>query len=164
MGLYISDSRLGGKGTFTRAPIKKGTYLKTLSGEIINLDEVWKRIESGQENYDDPLQIGKDLFIDLDEPSRQINHSCDPNCCLKGRSELFAIKDIKAGDELTYDYSTTVSKNVPTEVWSMNCICGSKNCRHVIGNVLTIPSNQLERYRKIDALQDYILEELSSSE
>tara|TARA_X000000368_G_C23054332_1_gene723128 strand:+ start:3692 stop:4219 length:528 start_codon:yes stop_codon:yes gene_type:complete len=55
-----------------------------------------------------------------------INHSCDPNCetdIIRGRIWISAIKDIKKGDELTYDYGY--------DMYSFEehpCRCGSKNC------------------------------------
>ena len=161
MKTYIADSKLGGRGTFAKEDIKKGEHIRDLTGETITIDEVWKRIESGEENYDDPLNITEELFLDLDEPSRQINHNCEPNAGLRGKSELFAIRDINKDEEITYDYSTTVGTHIPFEVWHMECVCGAKNCRKTIANVLSIPKEQLEKYKKLGALQDYVLEQLS---
>ena len=39
--------------------------------------------------------------------AKYINHSCNPNCevdIIKGKIWILAIKDIKRGDELSYDY------------------------------------------------------------
>ncbi|OGH13629.1 MAG: hypothetical protein A3H50_03110 [Candidatus Levybacteria bacterium RIFCSPLOWO2_02_FULL_37_10] len=163
MKTYIGDSKLEGKGTFAKHLLKKSEHIKTLSGEIITLDEVWKRIENSEENYDDPLNLNEELFLDLDEPSRQINHSCNPNAGMRGQSELFAIRDINPNEEITYDYSTTVGTHIPSEIWHMKCNCGEKNCRKVIANVLSIPKKQLEEYKKLGALQDYIFKQLKST-
>jgi len=52
----------------------------------------------------------KDEMIDGNIPSntaRYINHSCRPNCEArgpKGRVFIFSLRNIKAGEELTYDY------------------------------------------------------------
>ncbi|XP_031117472.1 histone-lysine N-methyltransferase ASHH2-like isoform X1 [Ipomoea triloba] len=67
---------------------------------------------------------------------RFINHSCDPNC----RTEkwmangevcigLFAIRDIKKGEELTFDYNYVRVFGAAAK----KCVCGSPQCRGYIG-------------------------------
>ncbi|XP_075499094.1 histone-lysine N-methyltransferase ASHH2-like isoform X1 [Primulina tabacum] len=67
---------------------------------------------------------------------RFINHSCDPNC----RTEkwmvngevcvgLFAVKDIKKGEEVTFDYNYVRVFGAAAK----KCVCGSSNCRGYIG-------------------------------
>ena len=64
------------------------------------------------------FQIGDDTILEPESPFRFINHSCDPNCefdwfdvvsatetTRRKRVFLFAIVDIKPGDELTIDYN-----------------------------------------------------------
>ncbi len=162
MDTYVDNSKLGGKGTFAKIPIKKGQHLTILSGETITTNQAIERIEKGQENKDDLLQIDEGLYIDLDEPPRLINHSCNPNAGIRGKNELFAIKDIRSGEEITYDYSTVVGTNIPPEIWTMKCICNESNCRKIVGNVLSIPKDQLLEYQRLDALPDFILKQLSS--
>lgn len=163
MQLYVSESRRGGKGTFAKSLIKNGEYIRALSGSVMTIDEMWKRIANEKEGYNDPLQIDQDLVIDLDEPSRLINHSCEPNAGVRGMNELYAICDIKPDEEITYDYSTTSSLKKPPYFFSMACICGEKNCRNIINNVASIPADQIEKYRRLNALPDYILKELNLS-
>jgi hypothetical protein len=134
-----------------------------MSGEVLNFEEVNSRILSGQLSPDDPLQIDNDLYIDLDAQSLAINHSCSPNAGIRGQNELVAIRDISAGEEVTFDYSTTVSSDVAPEDWNMACQCHSTNCRQTIGNVLTVPAEMLERYTRLKVLPQYILAELSKS-
>ncbi len=38
------------------------------------------------------------------------------------------VADIAAGEEITWDYSTSID----CEGWSLECRCGAKNCRKVI--------------------------------
>ncbi|CAI9786607.1 unnamed protein product [Fraxinus pennsylvanica] len=67
---------------------------------------------------------------------RFINHSCDPNC----RTEkwmvdgevcvgLFALRDIKKGEEVTFDYNYVRVFGAAVK----KCVCGSPNCRGYIG-------------------------------
>jgi len=67
---------------------------------------------------------------------RFVNHSCEPNCEMQKwsvngyyRMGLFALRDIKAGEELSYDYNFE-SFNSETQ---QTCCCGSEKCRGVIG-------------------------------
>jgi SET domain-containing protein len=58
--------------------------------------------------------------------AKYINHSCDPNCetdIIRGKIWINAIKDIKKGEELTYDYGYDMDcyEDHP-------CRCDSKNC------------------------------------
>jgi len=158
--LIIKDTGKFGLGVFAGEEIKKGQVIKVFSGEVITFEECEKRIKSGDEARTDTLQISLELDMDLDDVSRTFNHSCSPNAGLRKTSELFALKSIKAGVEITYDYSATVGPNCPASLWTMQCNCGSKNCRKMIGNILTLPVEVLEKYKKHGALQDYILAEL----
>lgn len=65
-----------------------------------------------------------------------MNHSCDPNCEMQKwsvnglfRMALFALRNIPANQELTYDYNFSLFN--PAE--GQTCLCGSKKCRGVIG-------------------------------
>ena len=157
----VKDTQKYGIGAFAGEDIKKGQFIHTLSGERVSLQECWDRINKEDEALTDPLQIALEEYIDLDEFSRTFNHSCDANMGLKNESDLFALRDIKKGEELTFDYSTTVGPNIPKTEWYMDCSCGSKKCRKIISNVLTIPKKELDSYIKEGFLQDYILKELA---
>ena len=150
--LEIRDTKKYGKGVFAIEKIKKGEVIHIMGGEKILVGEVVKRVNSGKENIDDIFQIGKKTYIDLDEFSRNFNHSCDPKAGIRGKNKMFALKNIKKGDEVTFDYSSTIA---PTK-WRMKCSCGSKKCRKILGDVLTIPKNQIQKYKKFGALQDYM--------
>lgn len=59
-----------------------------------------------------------------------INHSCYPNStviCQGKKLVLFSARDIQAGEEITFDYTTS---NVMSEEFS--CECKSENCRGII--------------------------------
>lgn len=162
--IEIKDTKKYGKGSFAGEDIAKGEVIKTLTGEIISLSECKRRVAAGEESIDDPLQIDEEIFLDVDELSKTFNHSCDPNAGLRKTSELFALRDIKRGEEITFDYSTTVGPNITASMWAMVCHCNSENCRKEIGNILTLPPKTLEKYRNSGALQDYIIRLLDQPE
>jgi SET domain-containing protein len=65
--------------------------------------------------------------------ARFINHSCEPNCETvldKGRIYIEATRDIRAGEELTYDYQLEAGGRQTAKLKSQYaCNCGSKTCR-----------------------------------
>lgn len=128
-----------------------------LTGTPFNTEEVNQLcIEKGL-SEDEPLQIEKNLHLLLDSHSRLINHSCNPNCGIRNKNELHALRDIAVNEEITFDYSTTVGGDI---AWQMPCACGADTCRKTIGNVLSIPSWQLRAYAEKNGLPDFIIEEL----
>ncbi|MCU0782971.1 MAG: SET domain-containing protein-lysine N-methyltransferase [Verrucomicrobia bacterium] len=150
--LEIRETRKYGKGVFAAEDIEKGRIVWVLDGERMDALDLVERVNGDAENINDPLQIGKRTYIDLDEFSRTFNHSCDPSTGIRKTSEMFALRDIKKGEELTFDYSATIA---PTE-WKMRCKCGSRNCRGILGDVLSVPREQLDYYKRHGALQKYM--------
>jgi hypothetical protein len=85
-----------------------------------------------------------------------VNHSCNPNAGLSGQIGLVAMRDIKIGEEVCFDYA--MCDTMPYD--EFDCGCGSANCRgHVSGNDWQKPELQ-KRYagffsphvqRRIDA-------------
>lgn len=157
----IKDTGKYGSGVYANREFKKGETVYVLSGEIVTFEESIRRIHEGLEKQTDSLQVDLEKDMDLDDFSRIFNHSCDPNTGIRGISELFALRDIKIGDQITYDYSVTIGPNIPDSLWSMDCHCGSKNCRKVLHNIMSIPKEQLDFYKQEGAIQDYNLKELS---
>jgi hypothetical protein len=131
-----------------------------LDGKKITLNELVETVLSGKEAMNDPLQIGRKTYIDLNEFSRTFNHSCNPNAGVRKSGELFALRVIKANEQITYDYSSTIS---PTQ-WDMKCKCGSKNCRKIIHDIRSIPQEQLKIYKTHGAIQKYLKPLLKSIE
>ena len=59
--------------------------------------------------------------------ARLINHSCSPNCEVVGKGLklwIESIKDIKKGEELSYDYGFSFDEDFK----DYPCKCNSKNC------------------------------------
>lgn len=142
----VSSAHDKGRGLFVKEKILKGEIIeRTEEGiqiltknEIANMPDakLWKSLcyEIGGDKEVCPLDINNPPLSFL------INHSCDPN--VGDGQDVVAMRDIEAGEELTYDYAMTDSGN-----YDMECKCGSKNCRKRIrGGDWTIPEIQ-ERYK-----------------
>lgn len=162
----VRHSKVSGEGVFTKLAINEGESIFFLGGERITLKETMKRVNEGMERTTDTFQIGPGRYIDLDEFSRAFNHSCDPNCFIKGRNELVALRDIRKGEELTYDYSTTMDDNyryASRSLWTNKCNCGAKNCRKSIDQFRFLPKKIQDFYLKNKFAPDFILKKFGSA-
>jgi uncharacterized protein len=158
--IAVAASRIGGMGVFALAPIMKGDVVHDMGGEVITLATCIARIALGRLNIDDPLPVGNYTFLQLDRFSNRFNHACEPNAGLRRASQMIALTSIAAGQEITFDYSTTMRRNFYSRWWSMPCNCGAATCRRKIGDVRTIPHERLSAYIKAGSLQDFIVASL----
>ncbi len=96
-----------GLGLFTNDPIKKGKCVIEYTGKMIT-DEQVEKINSNKYLF----EVCKNKTIDgapRTNTARYINHSCRPNCEIeirKDRVYVMAKKNIRVGEELSYDYDT----------------------------------------------------------
>ena len=141
--IVTRKSAIHGNGMFAVAPIKKGERLIEYKGRRRSHEEVDADdsgdVESGHTFL---FTLNDDWVIDANfegNDARWINHSCDPNCEAvldededdSKQSQVFieAIRSIKPGEELTYDYGITLAeRHTPRlkKIWA--CRCGSKKC------------------------------------
>ena len=126
--LYRGRSRVEGEGVFTRDAIPAGSHVLDCSGVLLTRDEV----ESAPDERR-MMQVGPDLYLAEDPDNPQLddflNHCCEPNLGFsRGTLSLYAVRDIAAGDELCFDYSTCM--NEPG--WEIDCSCGAPRCRGTV--------------------------------
>ena len=138
-----------GKGVFATSPIKKGQKIIDFRGRPVASSSLAKESKRGRNILVDPFQVGDDRFILLEGPSLYFNHSCNPNAGFKGKTRLVALRNIPAGNEIFYDYST---------VWfeGMKCKCGSPNCRGYIGSFLSLPKGTQKKYFRLGIVPGFI--------
>lgn len=148
----IRESGNLGNGIFANRLIQKGEQILKFTGPIISFEEMLAR---PPEVHSYPLQITKAEYIDLEVPGVLVNHSCDPNAVIKNSCFLVALKEIQPGQEIFYDYSTTI---LDEDDWTMICQCGSKNCRLIIGDFRSLPSEIQKKYLQLDMVQPFIKE------
>jgi len=161
--ICVKRSNISGKGAFAKESISSGETICFMEGDLIDIDEMMWRVDEGYEVGSDPLGVDNEMYMDLDELPRSINHSCSPNAFIRGRNELVALRDIFKDEEIFFDYSTTMNDNREKielsggELWTMECKCGSKNCRKVVDQFKTLPK-ELQEYYIINKLApDFII-------
>lgn len=132
------NSPIHGRGVYAVAPIRKGTRLLEYLGERISHAEADRRYEDKPEDDGHTFLFiaSRRTVIDagrLGNDARFINHSCDPNCettIENSRVFIDAVRDIRPGEELGYDYQLTwESTDEPAELALYACRCGAKKCR-----------------------------------
>jgi SET domain-containing protein len=124
--LIVRSSDIHAAGCFTLDHIPKGTRVLEYAGERISKAEGDVRYDGRDFTYLFGVGDGE-VVIDGHSMAMFVNHSCDPNCEtdeVKGRVYISSIRDIAAGEELTYDYWL-----YDGEIDDAPCTCGSKNCR-----------------------------------
>lgn len=162
--VFAKKSRIKGMGAYAGEAIKKGEIIMRFTGKRMSVSEIEKVCERGLLRWDDPFQIGKYSYLLLDTMPNCLNHSCAPNAGIRGKTTLVAIKPIRAGEELTYDYSTLVSSTDPGyEPWYMLCRCGAKQCRKRVGNWETLPKARLRLYLRERVVPDCILKQVEKT-
>ncbi len=157
--LLVGENHLG-RTVYAARDYNDGEIVLEFSGPVIPRNKV----------HDEDLFKSQDRFVQISPTEYMgpsgglddlVNHSCDPNTGLKFTDSgifLVTIKTVKEGEEITWDYSTTLYKND----WKMDCLCGVDECRKVIAEFSTLPSSIKEKYIKLGIVAPYILHDSSS--
>jgi len=115
----------GGYGIFVREPLAKDEVLAVWGGRVVPGERLADFSEYAQTHG---LQVEDDLFLlplTEDDPSDYFNHSCSPNAGLLGQITLVALRPVKAGEEICFDYA--MSDSNPYD--EFDCGCGTPTCR-----------------------------------
>ena len=122
---------------FAGAPIRPNVMVATFRGPAKWIWDIPERY------WPYTFQVDYDRYVLPRKNGRAwyINHACEPNCVVSGRSIITARK-IEAGEELTFDYST----DIDWPDFEMACQCGALNCRKVIRAYRRLPKRLKRRY------------------
>jgi uncharacterized protein len=126
MGLIIRSSAIHAAGCYTTSAIRKGARVAEYTGPRLTKTEADACYDDLPITYLFGLGDGSTV-IDGHCMAMFINHSCDPNCETneqKGRVWIKAIRDIAAGEEITYDYCLYDGDDDEAV-----CNCGAASCR-----------------------------------
>ncbi|PYK38961.1 MAG: SET domain-containing protein-lysine N-methyltransferase [Verrucomicrobia bacterium] len=127
----VRESKIHGRGLFATADIAKDEVIAVKGGHIISRKQLREKVTPQLGPVE--IQIGEDLFIaPVTEDEREgsmlySNHSCDANLGMRGEITFVAMRNIRAGEELTHDWATTDDDD-----YSIACKCGSPKCREIL--------------------------------
>lgn len=136
--IAVRNSPIHGRGVFALRRIPKGTRIIEYKGKLITDKEADRRYSRMHEHSPHTMlfSIEGGLVIDATRhgnSARWINHSCRPNCEIEeegNRVFIDAGRDIRAGEELTYDYNLQIGeKHTKKAQREHACYCGSRGCR-----------------------------------
>ena len=142
MSVIVRSSSLHGAGVYTTAPIKKGTRILEYTGPRMTRKQSEGLYSDSEVTYLFTMD-DKKTIIDGFGMAAFVNHSCDPNCesdQIKDGIWIIALRDIAAGEELTYDYCLWDAE--PGD--EAPCYCGAKNCRGTMYS-----EEEIERQKRI---------------
>ncbi|XP_031278849.1 histone-lysine N-methyltransferase ASHH3 isoform X1 [Pistacia vera] len=151
-----------GSGIVADEDIKRGEFVIEYVGEVIDdktcEERLWKMKHRGETNFY-LCEINRDMVIDATykgNKSRYINHSCCPNTEMQKwiidgetRIGIFATRDIKKGEHLTYDYQFVQFGA------DQDCHCGAIGCRRKLGVKPSKPKISSDATLKFVACQIY---------
>lgn len=148
----VGETHLG-KAVFAARDFDEGAPLLEFTGRRFHSERVPSLMRGGSDRY---VQVTPDHYMG---PSGRlddlVNHSCDPNAGLRFTDDgvfLVAIRSIARGEEVTWDYSTTLAESN----WHMICQCRSPDCRRVIGNFTTLDPQRQQFYRARNLVAPYL--------
>jgi SET domain-containing protein len=121
-----------GRGLFATAAIPRASIIAVAAGRIIPASAI--------QDFELPyhaFQIETNLFVaPLDTADYGglfcVNHSCEPNAGIRGHIALTALRDIRAGEEICYDYAMTDSEADGVPPYHLECLCRTARCRGAV--------------------------------
>ena len=122
----VGASAIDGRGAFAAEAIPAKRKIGEIRGEPISVREARRRARGLSRIM--IVEVSERRAIDASastDPLRFTNHSCAPNAVLRirqGRVELYAMRAIAAGDELTVDYGESHHEG------RLACRCGAPRC------------------------------------
>jgi hypothetical protein len=126
----VQASPIHGRGLFAVEPIAQREIVAIKGGYIFTRDTL-QEVAPVLGPADIPIADG--FFIGPLHPEEReggmlfTNHSCNPNIGVQGQIVFVALRDIRAGEELTHDWAMT-----DDDTYEMVCNCGASNCRGII--------------------------------
>jgi SET domain-containing protein len=127
----VRESKIHGRGLFATADIAKDEIVAVKGGHIVDRKTLREKITPLLGPVE--IQIDDDLFIaPVSDEERELsmlylNHSCDPNLGVRGEITFVAMRDIRAGEELTHDWAMSDEDD-----YSEECNCGATDCRKTL--------------------------------
>jgi SET domain-containing protein len=136
--IQVRRSGVHGKGVFALAPLARGEVIIEYKGEVISWKEALRRHPHDPKDPDHTFYFHVDDKHVIDakyggNAARWINHACQPNCEadeVDGRIFIKALRAIKPGEELFYDYGLILDERHTAKVKKQfECRCGTRKCR-----------------------------------
>src|SRR5215470_7468052 len=126
----VGRSSIHGRGLFAAKAVRKGEIVAIKGGHVLDrraLRRVRRRIAESYLQIDDGFYIGAMTGREVKRNKMYLNHSCEPNVGMRGQIAFVALRAVKAGEELTYDWA--MEENLPARTV---CRCRARRCRKIL--------------------------------
>ncbi len=121
----VRQSSTHKNGMFAKKDINKGEVVFIKGGHILQRSQIFSSgVVNSYHPIDDNYFLAARNHDEEEAIKLYINHSCRPNCGLRGEITFVSIRNIKANEELYIDYGLT-----DNEEYSFECECGESCCR-----------------------------------
>lgn len=122
----VGRSPIHGRGVFAVSDLPRRRKIGEVTGSLARLPAARQAVEGRKRIY--LIELSRRYALDCSRGNafKHLNHSCAPNCYLRihrRRVEVYTLRTIPAGTELTVDYGVT------PHVGGMSCVCGAEGCR-----------------------------------
>ena len=127
--LQVRSSPIQGRGLFTTTALPSRRKIGEISGKLVALPQARQAVARRTRIYLIELTRRRALDCTRGNCFKYLNHSCRPNCYLRVSRrtvEVYTLRPIAAGAELTVDYGLTPHKG------GMKCRCGHERCKGVL--------------------------------
>ena len=129
-GIEVKESRIDGKGCFATVKFRARRKVAELTGERVSRVEAARRMRGKRRLHICAI----DSYWGVDSSrggngTQYVNHSCEPNCFMRvtgGHIIIYALRDIRPGEELTLDYGETYHADTKL------CRCGAPSCHYTL--------------------------------
>ncbi|HEV2802656.1 MAG TPA: SET domain-containing protein-lysine N-methyltransferase [Pyrinomonadaceae bacterium] len=150
--VYLAPSRISGTGVFAARRLCAGEHVLSFAEGTPQVVPYAATVRCPEQegNY---VQVAAEGYILPAPPSLYLNHSCTPNTGVRDATEIVTLDTIEAGDELTFDYSTSMAE----DGWEIDCACGSRLCRGRIRDFKHLPFERQLYYIERDVVADFCL-------
>ncbi len=141
----VRPSPIHGHGLFAVRPLRRGEVVAVKGGHILGrraLERSPARAAVSYIQIDDQLYIGAVTPREVRANKLFINHSCEPNVGLRGQIAFVALRNVAAGEELTYDWAMEENRRDRTR-----CTCRAASCRKILTGRDWMISALQRRYR-----------------
>ncbi len=155
------NSRIHGQGVFATAPIAKGEDIVEYKGKLRTHAEVDDEYGGHDTGHTFLFILNDHYVIDANtngNVARWLNHGCAPNCKAfvvgdesgnprKDRVVIEALRAIKPGEELTYDYDIQIEEPITAEerrLWA--CHCGAPKCTGTMLKQAKVPKRRAKAH------------------
>ncbi|MCR9255278.1 MAG: SET domain-containing protein [Alphaproteobacteria bacterium] len=130
---HLADAEIMGPGSLCIAMVRKWLDVSGLP----EIDLLCRDLES--------LGVPETRPV---EP-QYLNHSCDPNVVFDAEFTFRTLRNVRRGEELTFDYTTT-----DEEIIAFDCVCGADQCLGIVRGARHLSPDALDRRRPL--LSPYI--------